>query len=478
MKKSWILIALVLIIVSGCKGNEVWDKWADSYNFTEAMDAKGINSTEYAKSIDSAIKASRSNFERAELLLVMSRVKKDKSLVSFAMDFYHKAAEEAENKEEKALMLEAIAGIESSRYNYLRAAEAWRRAGNWKRTLMHFNLAAGIKNEWRLSAVESESSARYPAEFSEVVVGGAKIELNKNDLLVSQAGMVSRNIRELALASPFLGDLESAEASAIKELEAIGLRHEIIAGAVVKEADGIWHAMNEEGILMFEVPASKVIISTTRFLEEGLAVVADTSGIAMIAAQAIEKNATAVIGSCDSPGDTEAAEYLSRKGIKAICSQDRYAPLLIGGNTNVIGSAPFSIDNGKAVFGNRPVTISRNEPVIAMDTVSKAADMESYDTPARYFSELEKRGAKLNYFIAEVDDFNQMGRVMKRAKEKNARVIAVRVFNEDDYNKVKEWLEENPGHKAILFASESYGYKLAREFRSQAGFGDVNPVVK
>ena len=44
---------------------------------------------------------------------------------------------------------------------------------------------------------------------------------------------------------------------------------------------------------------------------------------------------------------------------------------------------------------------------------------------------------------------------------------------------LKEWLEEDPRHKAILFHSEAYpyGYRLAREFRSQTTFDDPNPVL-
>ncbi|MBU2638249.1 MAG: hypothetical protein KJ955_04710 [Nanoarchaeota archaeon] len=480
MKKSWFLIIFVLIIVSGCSTPE-WDNNADIYNFTSGIAERGIDAAEFATGIDAAIKASRNNIERAELLLVMSRVKNDNSLVFFAMDFYHKAAEDAENKEEKAILLETIASIESSRYNHLRAAEAWRRAGNKQRALMHFNIASGRKNEWQHSAIDPGISTAYPASFSQAIIGNTRIELSKDDLLVSQADMVARNLKELALASPFSENLEeSVEGAAIKELEAQGLKHEIAAGSVIKEVDGIWYAMNEEGALMFEVPASNVIIPTTRFLENGIAVVVDTSSIGMIVGQAVQKNATAVIGNCDSQGDADAARYLSLKGIKVICSSDRHVPLLIGKNTNVVGSAAFTIENGKAVFGNSPITISRNEPVIVMDTVSRIYGMEYYDTAARYFSELEKRGVKLDYFIAEVDDFNQMSRVMKRAKEKGSNVIAVAVINSDDYNQVKAWLEKDPMHKAILFASENspYGYKIAREFRSQTSFDDPNPVVK
>ncbi len=461
MKWQWLLVALAVLVASGCAQKEEWDKYATGYNFTFIVSEKGLDVDEYLKQAEEAIKQSSGNLERAELLLIMGRVKNDKSLISFALDFFHKAEEELEEGRkpyEKALLYETIASIDDTKYNQLKSAEAWRRAKDWKRAMMHFNFATGKKNIWQFDSLVIKSTASFPKGFSEIRIGGTEIKLGNNDLLVGQAN----------------------NAAMMKELESIGLKHETASGALVKELDGRWYAPNEERIFMFEVPLEKVIYPTTRFLQEGLAVIAGTGGISMIVEQAVKKNATAVMGGCDSLGDAQAARYLSIKGVKVICISDRYASLLIGEDTSVIGAAAFSIENGKAVFGNRPIIISRNEPVIAMDTVSKIAGMEFYDTPARYFSELEKKGAKLDVFIAEADDFSQMHKVIKRAKEKKANVIAVAVLNEDDYNKAKAWLEENPEHKAILFASEAspFGYKIAREFRSQTSFGDLNPVVK
>jgi hypothetical protein len=152
--------------------------------------------------------------------------------------------------------------------------------------------------------------------------------------------------------------------------------------------------------------------------------------------------------------------------------------MLIGIKINIV-SSDFKIEGDKAVFGDRALEISRYEPLAVMDYAGKQEDLIGYSTPARYFGELEKRGAKMAYFIAEVDNAGQMDKVLKKAMEKKASVIGVRVYNEEDYNELKIWLEANAGRKAVLFDSETseFGYRIARELRSQTFFGEINPIV-
>ena len=79
----------------------------------------------------------------------------------------------------------------------------------------------------------------------------------------------------------------------------------------------------------------------------------------------------------------------------------------------------------------------------------------------------------------QIDNFNQTERVISKAQEVNAGIIAVRIYNSDDYDNVISWLEESKTNKAILFHSTSYpyGYKLFREFPEQTSFDDINPVI-
>ena len=64
------------------------------------------------------------------------------------------------------------------------------------------------------------------------------------------------------------------------------------------------------------------------------------------------------------------------------------------------------------------------------------------------------------------------------AKKDKINIIAVRIYNSDDYDNVKGWLKKDLKNKAILFHSTSYpyGYKLFREFPVQTSFDDINPI--
>ncbi len=104
--------------------------------------------------------------------------------------------------------------------------------------------------------------------------------------------------------------------------------------------------------------------------------------------------------------------------------------------------------------------------------------IQYYDTPARYFKNLEK-SIKLNIEYVEITDFNQMNKIIDKAEKEKATVIAVRIFNSNDYNAAKQWLENDKNNKAILFHSISYpyGYKLLKEFPKQTTFDDINPEI-
>lgn len=495
--KKWMILAAFAILLAGC-AKEPPDKYGRDYNFTYSITESGLSVDDVTARLEDSVKTSTDTFERAEYLMAISRLKKDNEIMAFAKDFYHKAAERVETKEEKALVYEAIASIEGGRYYLLRAAESWREAGDKNRMMIDFNLAIGRNNVWKFDIAEYKSEKKYSPDFSAVEIGRTAIELGKEDVIVSQADRVTRDIMSGELGNPFTGELLTVfseqfnytdkellkstgwhEGARIKEMKSIGLTHKVAAGTIVKELDGKWYAPNEEGVFMFEVPIDKILYPTTKFIRKDVAVVIDTHGVNMIVGQAIKDKATAVIACCDHPGKIKAAKYLSDKGVKVICNTDKYVPLLIGADSKVVGSAPFSMKGDRIVIGNRMITIEKNEPVVVEDTVTKIPGISYYDTPARYFSELEKKGVMLNTYIAEIDGFNQMEKVIRKAKEKKANIIAVRIFNSDDYNNVKAWLEQNPEHKAILFHSEPYpyGYKLSREFKSQTSFDDPNPVL-
>jgi len=77
----------------------------------------------------------------------------------------------------------------------------------------------------------------------------------------------------------------------------------------------------------------------------------------------------------------------------------------------------------------------------------------------------------------EVDGKGESHRLVRRAEELGASVIAVRVETEEDYGPVAEWLAGSPQRRAVLFHTAPYpaGYRLFDEFQGQTTFGDPKP---
>ncbi len=494
--KNLVLILVLILIVQGCSIKE-YDKNSEDYDFSYVLKASGFSTDNYIKNLTKAIENATDLEVLGDYNLIIGRLTHDKEKISLALDFYSKALENADTWEKKAVLYETIASIDNSKYHYARAAYAWKRAKNKFRAKIDLYFAFGRDPGWVYS-FEALPAPNIKPEVNKVMIGGSKFVLSKNDKVVSQVDRVTRDWLSYQLQNPYsehllrtfserlryskeelLPEIGWHEGARIAELKNDGLKHEIAAGTILKKFKGKWYAPNEKGVFMFQVPIDKVLYPTTRFLRDDVALVVDTHGVNMIVSQALRKKADVVIACCDHPGKILAAKYLSDNGVKVICNTDKYVPLLLMLNTTVLGSAPFRLVDDKIVFGNKPLTFNVNEPIIVQDTVSKKYSMSYYDTPARYFSELEKRGIKLNTVFVEVNDFNQMKKVVDKARTKKANAIAVRIFNSDDYNQVKSWLEENSDHKAILFHSEAYpyGYKLAREFWQQTTFDDVNPEL-
>jgi len=230
-------------------------------------------------------------------------------------------------------------------------------------------------------------------------------------------------------------------------------------------------------VFRFEVPLDKLHYPTTRFLRHDLAVVIDTHGVNMLVEQALRNNADAVLSDCDHPGKVYAAAYLSEHGVSVICYPDKYTYLALGHNLSLVGSPPTTLTTNTAIFGNRTLTMTIHEPIVVANATDEAYALWYYQTPASYMHTLSQV-IPLQLTYVSMNDFGQMHLVVAKARELNARVIATRVFNSNDYTALKMWLEEDSARHAILFhtASYPYGQKLFNEYPEQTTFDDPNPV--
>ncbi len=495
--KTWFIAIFFTLFLLGCSATE-FDTNAEAYNFTSVLSDSGYDVDNYVAHLEKSLKNTTDMFSRGDIALMLGRLKNDPDMLFLAQDFYYREIEYTTDWKKKALLYETLASLKDSRYYFVRAADAWRKTGNNFRSKLNFDLGFGIEPDFDYEIGQVHENKFFSGNFSSIIIGSSGFILDSNDVLISQADRVSRDWLSYQIQSPYstntlntfsesltypedelLPDIGWHEGGRIIEMKASGLKHEVATGTILKKYQGKWYAPNENGIFMFEVPADKVMYPTTRFLRQDIAMVIDTHGINMIVEQAISSNASAVMGCCDHPGKIKAAEYIAKKGIKVICNTDRFLPRLMGQDLNILGSAPFEIKDKKLIFGNRPIEITKHEPVVVMDAYPETFGVMYYDAPARYFNQLDEAGIPLNTSFVRVDGFGQMSRVIEKAEKLDSSIIAVRIFSSDDYNAVKAWLEKDITNKAILFHSEAYpyGYKLAREFKSQTSFDDINPII-
>ncbi|MBW2969870.1 hypothetical protein KY319_01980 [Candidatus Woesearchaeota archaeon] len=471
------------------------DPYTQNINFNITTTAAGTNTTKLLELLERTANDEKAdNWARADAKLVIGRLTKNETQICESLAYYDKI--KPQTPEEQALIYETSAsmGCGRNREAFLRAAaQAWKTAGNnWRAELME-RLAKGKLN------LKFEPKTIEPAlkNATSAIIGKTTITLNSSSLLVSQEDRVYRDWLGGQIANPYGPELLTTfserlnynttelmpeigwhEGARIKELQKTNLTHKTAVGTLVARKNGEWYAPDENGIFRFEVPIDKLSYPTTRFLRRDLAVIIDTHGINMMVDQAIRENATAVIGCCDSPSKVQAAEYLSEKGTAVICLTDKDVYLALGHNTTIAGSPPIEVKEDKAIIGNRPIKITQEDRIVALNATEDKYALWYYQSPAAYFEELSK-AIPLQVEYVTINDFGQMEKATQKARETKATILATRVFNSQDYNAVKKWLDEDPERKVILFHSASYPYgqKIFQEYTS-ATFNDPNPILR
>ncbi len=246
-----------------------------------------------------------------------------------------------------------------------------------------------------------------------------------------------------------------------------------------QSTEGKWYAPDEKGVPRFEVLVDKIQYPSTKRAGT-VAFLNDTHGISSLVAQAVNGNASVVLGCGDTPGKMHAASYLSEKGIDVFFQNDRFSGLVLGYQSPgiLMGTAPIRKEGDSVVIGSQPIEVSLNETIIVQNT-NLLYPGQYYDAPRRYFDELQKvSGVKLKTIIQNVKTIKETYKVTDLARKQNSNVIAVRVAYEEDAKAVEAWLAENENNRAILFHSASYdpGYMLFEKFPLQTSFGDLKPI--
>ncbi len=488
MMRKLILLLAVLILISSC-GHDA-NYFSDPYY---VLDSAGVDREEYVGMLDSLDVEDK--WASGDIFLMLARLENNSRYYREACKSFKSFVPETE--EEKALLHETLGSLNCRcrEKEYKIAAALWWKLGVGWRAEMLESLSA----DEELSLVFETSVLEPGLELSDapyIIIGNSSVTINKGDKVITQNDRVLRDWLGVQLQNPFRGEVLKTfserltyDEEELREdigwheggrlldiMESIEVKRVPVVGTVVAKHGGKWYAPDEGGVFRFEVPQDKVSYPTTRFLSEDIAVIIDTHGINMMVEQTVRNDADVAIGCCDHPGKIKAALHLSRYGTKVLCFTDLDAYRLLGHNSEVLGSPPMEVEGGSVVFGSRPVRIYKHETVVVTDSGDEKYALWYYKAPALYFREIIKT-FPLQVYTVKLDDFNQANKIYERARETKAKIVATRVFNRDDYEEAKIWLEESKDHKVILFHSASYPYGklISEEYPKQISFNDPNP---
>ncbi len=375
------------------------------------------------------------------------------------------------------------AGRKPARY-FAKAAKAADQCGQTSKARIYRSLAEG-RFEPRFGSTLIWRRPRVPLDTEAYVLGASAVHVRPGWRVGVQADRTVRDwlSNQLWFAFPRrpLGRddlLAWHEGARVRDL--LGFVDVVtvpLMGALAARQGGRWLAADEAGTFRFEVLDDKVQYPTTRVSGE-LALLMDTHGISALVAPAMDAKVDLVVGCADTAGKVEAAYHLAQRGVHVYFPCDRFVGDLVGHDAGgtLIGSAPIRPEPGGAVIGDRPIRFRLDETVVVEDA-NLPGELQYYDGPARYF-------ARLREFVparierVRVEGGGQSDRVVRRAEEVGAAAIAVRVWTEEDYRPVRQWLAASAVRRAVLFHSAPYtpGYRLFEEFPRQTTFGDTRPL--
>lgn len=321
-------------------------------------------------------------------------------------------------------------------------------------------------------------------DFKKIIIGKSAIRLNKNPTIKTQVDRVTRDWLSAfnGMTSPRNFSYEKTvpwhEGEKIKELiDFTDAKVFPIWGTKVKKFGDSWYAPDADGTYRFILSEDKVYnYPTNIIIDEGAVIINDSHGISAIAWDSLD--ADLIVGCGDHEGKVDAAYYLAKNGVNVYMPTDRFLNVLIGTNTKgvIIGSAPVKKTVDGAVIGDQPISIDVNEPIVVSNS-DGGYPLQYYDTPYRYFKELERYvGRAMNIIPVNITEYGKGGFVVEEARRIGAKLIGVRVWGKEEHDIIYSWLREDKARRAVLFHSAVYpeGYRLFFEFPEQTSFGDIN----
>ncbi len=430
---------------------------------------------------------SRNPLVMADVSYVLARMHQDPEKLCEALRAFHRRRRAGGNLQ-RLYVAETLAftvpecGLDPAPY-FQRAANLAERAGqHWKAGV--YREVAEDRFEPMFGTADIGTNLIVPEGTVAFVLGESFIRVPPGTRVGVQLERTVRDWLSYQMEYDFSPMVESQEeilgyheGARLKNLlQAAPLQIVPLPGALMARKNGEWFAPDELGVFRFGVLPDKVQYPTTRAWG-GLALLMDTHGISSLVESAVREDAQLVVGCGDHPHKARAAYHLATLGVDVYFPCDRYVGELLGHDAEgvLIGSAPVRPDGDAALIGDRPV-LFRTDDILVVEDSSARGRYQYYDAPARYFRRLSEL-LELRVEWVEVDGPGESYRVVQRAAELGASVIAVRVETEEDHGPVGEWLAGSPHRRAVLFHTAPYpaGYRLFEEYPGQTTFGDPRP---
>lgn len=437
-------------------------------------------------------------FSEGEKRYILGKITENRDLTCTAINYYIKHLDSDLSYEDQLMVYENIFFVSTEclsdrkQYYYLtKVLDLSDKLGySWKTNIYSQILHTGVI-DINPQKVKIERSLSVPRGSTKLDLGRSYFVINEEDTLGVQVDRITRDWLSLDI-DLFPNEAPDFVTNGISYMEgevvgkiARSSNPTIIPYSntlIVSQSSWIgtkWYAMDDEGIFRFEVLRDKVQYPTTKCIKN-VCLLVDTHGISSLVSQAIHHNTTVVIGCGDYYDKMEAAYYLALKGINTYYPCDRFSSEMIGYKADgmALGSAPVRKVGNHTVVGNQTITISLDETIVVQNT-RLSYPLQYYDAPYKYFTTLSKlSGVRFRFVVVDVTGIGEAYKVIDRARQIGAKVIAVRVAYSEDYQSVKEWLMESPNHRAVLHHTACYphGLRILDEFPEQTTFGDPHPV--
>lgn len=460
----YFFLTIELAAVPSSKPDSI--NWPTGYNFIYAIKGEGYSLEEFYQwyfrnIIDSKVEDA---YGLGLANLTLGLLKKDPFYITIARSLFAANSKVSQNQREKNLSeisFKYTEDILSGRYSEVKSIED------------------------RFEPIQIRKYAIPTKDFHKIILGMSSIKIDKSSIIKVQADRVTRDWLQAfnIKSSPSNFSIEHLttwhEGQKIRELVNLtGAKVIPVTGTLAKRFKDGWFAPDAQGVFRFWISEDKVLhFPSTIVIDDHTAIINDTHGISAIAWDALD--ADLVIGCGDSPGKMDAAYYLADNGVNVYVATDRFLGSLIGTHTEglIIGSAPVKETKDGAVIGDQIVSFDINELIVVSNTDGRYP-LQYYDTPYRYFRELEKyTGKTMNIIPVDVLEYGKANVVVDEARKIGAKLIGIRVKSKEEHDAVYTWLKEDKGNRAILFHTAVYpdGYKLFYEFPEQTSFGDIYP---